>query len=153
MLRYDKIPSYLNLNRRIWPYHMNSIVKINKKTKIWSYLHLILSYLFIQNHFKITKKSTNFDNFRIQNVSTKILLVRNSQDLSSAINMSLWACLVTFKTQKRRFLMIFLDFCLFLSFFPKSVMIFVSQHGNMHPGRCFRDLVQPGWVVTPPTGP
>ena len=98
----------------------NSIVKINIKNKdmIISSSYLIISFhpKSLQNH----QKSTNFDIFRIQNVSTKILLVRNSQDLSSAINMSLWACLVTFKTQKRWFLMIFFGFFSVFVIFSKK---------------------------------
>ena len=81
------------------------------------------SYLIISFHpnsFQNHKKSTNFDIFRIQHVSTMIILVRNSQDLSSAINMSLWECLKTFKTQKRWSLMISLDFFFVFVIFSKK---------------------------------
>ena len=114
-----------------------------------SYLIISFHPKSLQNH----KKSTNFDIFRIQKRIQKDFTGEKQPGPVSSYQYVAVGMLGYFQNAKTMIFDDFFGFFLFLSFFPKSVMIFVSQHGNMHPGRCFRDLVQPGWVVTSPTGP
>ena len=128
MLGYGKISAYLNLNLRIWPTDMNCIHKMKPETRRYDHIFIVSYHIFHQKSHQNTENQQILIFFISKNVSKKVVLVSNNQDLSTAINMSFWVSLITFTTQKLWFLMIFLDFCLFLLVFSKSWMIFVSQH-------------------------